>query len=61
LITNTIKPEICNYGVYAELEGLAEDKCEKGCEMLGTKTYDYHGSHLMFCDDHYPKVAMKQQ
>jgi hypothetical protein len=62
LNTNTIKPETCNYGVYSELEELAEDRCEKGCcDMLGTKTYDYYGSTLMFCDEHYSKIAAKKQ
>ena len=50
---------LCNYEFYAQREGLAMDLNEYDCTKLSTKTCIYEGSHLMFCDEHYPLVAAK--
>ena len=60
-MSNTVKDELCNYGFYAKKEGLAMDLNEYDCTKLGTKTCIYEGSPLMFCDEHYPLVATKNQ
>jgi hypothetical protein len=60
LINNIARDYLCNYGFYAKEEGLATDVYEKDCSKPGTKTFDYKGSDLMFCDEHYTLVVSKK-
>ncbi len=57
LLNNIVKGEICNYGFYAKKEGLGLDLNEYDCTKLGTKTFVYNGSRLMFCHEHYLLVS----
>ena len=60
-MSNTIKNELCNYGFYANLDGLDADICEKDCNKIGTKTFGYGDSSLYFCDEHHALVEKNQQ
>ena len=60
ILNNIARDYLCNYGFFAKEEGLATDVYEKDCTKPGTKNFDYKGSELMFCDEHYTLVESKK-
>ena len=60
-MNNIVRDYLCNYGFYAKEEELATDIYEKDCNKPGTKTFEYKGSDLMFCDEHHALVEKNQQ